>query len=312
MNYRIGGEKGSVQNRIIQYVQEQHAEFEDSKGQRILIKLGWKYVNQEEALRLREGETGFLFRDIFIDQLHKLNPKFMNLNLAKELIRSIERIPSTIEGNLTSWKYLKGLQTLFIPDEKRERNVRLIDPENIDNNIFHVTDEFTFTNGTKTIRPDIVFLINGLPVFFVETKASHKLEGMTKALEQVKRYHRDCPELLAILQVFAITHILKYYYSATWNTSSKLIFNWKDEIRGDFETLVKTFFDRERVIKIITDYILFTRQDDELKKVVLRLHQMSAVHKLIERAVNGKLNSYGNGKQNSHGNGKQKSHRDGK
>lgn len=285
MTNKIGGEKGSVQNRIIKYVREPHAEFSDSRGRRILIKLGWEYVNQEEAIHLREGETGFLFRDIFIDQLHKLNPKFMNASLARELIKSIERIPSTIEGNLTAWEYLKGLRTLFILDEKCERNVRLIDPENIDNNTFHVTEEFIFTNGTKTVRPDIVFLINGFPVFLVETKASHKLEGMAEALEQVKKYHRECPELLAVLQVFAITHILKYYYSATWNTSSKLIFNWKDELEGDFETLVKTFFDRERVVKIITDYILFTRQDDELKKVVLRPHQMSAIHELVERAA---------------------------
>ena len=209
MSYKIGGEKASVQNRIIKYVREPHAEFADSRGRKMHLKLGWKYVSQKEAIRLREGETGLLFRDIFIEQLHKLNPKFMNDSLARELIKSIERIPSTIEGNLTAWEYLKGLRTLFIPDEKCERNVRLVDPENIDNNTFHVTDEFTFTNGTKTIRPDIVFLINGFPVFFVETKASHKLEGMAEALEQVKRYKRERPELLAIFQLFAITHILK-------------------------------------------------------------------------------------------------------
>ncbi len=284
MTYKIGGEKGSVQNRVIQYVQESHAEFSGSQGRKILVQLGWKYVNQEEAIRLREGETRFLFRKIFTGQLHKSNPKFMNESLASDIIKSIERIPSTLEGNLTAWEYLKGLRTVFIPDEKRERNIRLIDTDNIDNNTFHVTDEFTFTNGTKTIRPDIVFLINGFPVFYVETKASHKLEGMTEALEQVKRYHRECPELLSMLQIFAITHILKYFYSATWNISSKLIFNWKDELEGNFETLVKTFFDRKRVVKIISDYILFTRQDDELKKVVLRPHQMSAINELIQRA----------------------------
>jgi len=285
MNKNIGSERYSVQNRIIKYVQEPHSEFSGPQGRKILVKLGWKYVNQEEAIRLREGETGFLFRKIFIHQIHKLNPKFMNESLASDIIKSIERIPSTLEGNLTVWEYLKGLRTVFIQDEKRERNVRLIDTDNINNNTFHATDEFTFTNGTKTIRPDIVFLINGFPVFFVETKASHKLEGMTEALEQVKRYHRECPELLSMLQVFSITHILKYFYSATWNTSSKLIFNWKDELEGNFETLVKTFFDRERVVKIISDYILFTRQDDELKKVVLRPHQMSAINELIERAT---------------------------
>ncbi|MDI9573843.1 MAG: HsdR family type I site-specific deoxyribonuclease, partial [Bacteroidota bacterium] len=117
-----------------------------------------------------------------------------------------------------------------------------------------------------------------------ETKAATKVEGMSEALEQVKRYHRDCPELLAVLQAYAITHISKYYYSGTWNTSEKLLFNWKEEAGGNFEQLVKTFFDRERIVKLIADFILFTRQDDELKKVVLRPHQMNAINKIVERA----------------------------
>ncbi len=55
-----------------------------------------------------------------------------------------------------------------------------------------------------------------------------------------------------------------------------------------FETLVKTFFDKKRVVKILTDFILFTRQDGELKKVVLRPHQMRAVDQIIERASSDK------------------------
>ncbi|MDD5582691.1 MAG: HsdR family type I site-specific deoxyribonuclease, partial [Candidatus Marinimicrobia bacterium] len=86
------------------------------------------------------------------------------------------------------------------------------------------------------------------------------------------------------LQVYAITHMLKYYYSATWNTSEKLLFNWKAENSGDFEQLVKTFFDCQRVVKLLTDFILFTRQDDELRKIVLRPHQMSAIDKITKRA----------------------------
>jgi type I restriction enzyme R subunit len=90
--------------------------------------------------------------------------------------------------------------------------------------------------------------------------------------------------LLVILQLYALTHLIRYYYSVTWNTSAKGLFNWKEETVGDFETLVKTFFDKHRVVKVLTDFILFTGQDDELKKVVLRPHQMRAVDKLIERA----------------------------
>lgn len=280
----LGGERYSVQKPIIDYVSEPSAEYSTSGGKKIFLKLGWEYIPPDEALRLRGGKTGIVFKDIFIKQMQRLNPDFMDHLLAEDIIKKLETVPPNIEGNFIAWEYLKGLRTVFVPNEKRERNVRFVDTKNIDRNIFHVTDEFEFTNGTKTIRPDIVFLINGVPVILIETKAAHKIDGISEALEQMKRYHRECPELLAILQIYALTHIIKYYYSATWNLSEKLLFNWKEEAEGDFENLVKTFFDRERVIKILTDFIMFTRQDDELKKVVLRPHQMRAVNKVIERA----------------------------
>ena len=284
MSEKLGGEKYSVQNSLINYVsREPSVEYVTSDGKRILLNLGWEYITPEKALRLRGGETGFVLREVFKRQMERLNPGFMDPPLTEELIKKLERIPPNIEGNLIAWEYLKGLRTVFVPSEKRERNIRFIDTENIDKNTFHVTDEFSFTNGSKTIRPDIVFLINGVPVLFIETKAAHKIGGIAEAIDHVKRYHRECPELLAVLQVYVLTHIIKYYYSATWNTTEKLLFNWKEEAAGDFETLVKTFFDKNKFIKLLTDFILFTRQDDELKKVVLRPHQMRAVDKLIER-----------------------------
>ena len=284
MSGKLGGEKHAVQNPLIGYVKEPRAGYVTSSGERVLLNLGWEYVNPDEALKLRGGKTGFVFRELFINQMHKLNPDFMDETLAEELIKRLERIPANIEGNLITWEYLKGLKTIFVPNEKRERNVKFIDAENIDANTFHVTDEFEYTNGSQTIRPDVVFIINGVPVFLVETKAAHKIEGIAGGLDHVRRYHRECPELMAILQVYALTHIIRYYYSATWNTSEKLLFNWKEDVQGDYETLTKTFFDRNRVVKLIHDFILFTRQDDELKKVVLRLHQMRAVNRLVDRA----------------------------
>jgi len=263
----IGGEKGAVQNPLIKYATD----------------MNWTYVTPDDALILRGGETGFVFRETFASQIAKLNP-FMNQSLAEGLIKRIEAIPPTIQGNLTAWEYLKGLKQIFIPDEKRERDVRLLDTEDVANNTFHVTDEFSFTNGSKTIRGDVVFLINGIPVFIVETKAAHKIDGIAEALDQIRRYHNEAPEIMAILQVYSLTHSLHYYYGATWNTSRKGLFNWKDEQQGDYESLVKGFFNKGRMIRVLSDFILFTRQDDELKKVVLRPHQMRAVQKLVSRA----------------------------
>lgn len=265
----LGGERKDVQSRILAYARE----------------IGWAYVSARDAEDLRVTTTSPLFKDVFVTQLVKLNADFMTEDMARDVMERLVRVAPTIEGSQDAWEYLTGEKTVFVPSENRERNVRLIDCDNIDNNTFHVTDEFTFTNGVNTIRADVVFLINGIPVYFVETKAAHKIDGMDEALRQVKRYHRQCPELLAVLQIYSITHLIKYYYSSTWTTSAKLLFNWRDEVSGDFEHIVKSFFDRARCISIVTDYILFTRADDELKKVVLRPHQMRAVSKIVDRAA---------------------------
>jgi type I restriction enzyme R subunit len=77
---------------------------------------------------------------------------------------------------------------------------------------------------------------------------------------------------------------VQFYYGATWNTSRKGVFNWRDEQAGDFETLVKTFVSPRRVLRVLNDFILFSRKDDELTKVVLRPHQMRAVERCVSRA----------------------------
>jgi len=75
-------------------------------------------------LRLRGGKTGFASKEIFIEQIERFNPGFMNRGLAEDIIKRLERVPPNIEGNLTVWKYLKGLGTVYIPEEKRERNAK--------------------------------------------------------------------------------------------------------------------------------------------------------------------------------------------
>jgi type I restriction enzyme R subunit len=252
---------------------------------RYATEVGWTYLSPDDALRLRRGETGPILWDTFIQKAQSLNPGDVDHLKAEDIAGHLIRVPPTIEGNLQAWEYLKGLKTVFVEAERRERNLRLLDFDNPRRNTFHVTDEFSFTNGVHTIRVDIVFLINGIPVILIETKAATRLDGISEGLDQVRRYHREGPELTALMQMFSLTHMVQYYYGATWNLSRKNLFNWKEESDGkDFETLVKTFIAPERVLRIIRDFILFTRKDDELQKVVLRPHQMRAVERVLVRA----------------------------
>ena len=53
---------------------------------------------------------------------------------------------------------------------------------------------------------------------------------------------------------------------------------------GDFEHTVKSFFDQNRFLKLLQDYIIFLTKDDDLVKIILRQHQTRAVEKVIQRA----------------------------
>lgn len=269
---KLSSERESVQKTMVKYARE----------------AGWEYVEREEAARLKGGRTGLLFKETFARQMQKLNSGFINSEIIEELAKKLGKLPARIEGNMQAWQYLRGIRTVFVAKEKREKNVKFVD-EDIGKNIFQVTDEFVYTNGTKTNRYDVVFLINGVPVFFVETKAATKAGGIAEALDQIRRYQRETPEAMTLFQIYTLTHILQFYYGTTWITSGKSLLNWKAESSGrNYETLVKTFFDKERVVNTLLHCILFTMKDDKLEKIVLRPHQMRAVKKLVERAESDK------------------------
>ncbi len=130
-----------------------------------------------------------------------------------------------------------------------------------------------------------MFLINGIPVALVETKGAKKRDGIDEGITQIRRYHHEMPEILTAPQVFDVTYLIDFYYGVTWNLDRKDLFNWKDEEPGNFERKVKRFFARERFLKLLGDWIVFFKKDDELRKIILRQHQTRAVEKVVERAL---------------------------
>ena len=264
----LPGERNAVQTPLIRYAEE----------------VGWVYLAPKEAERLRRGKESPVLYDVLITKLQQLNPGIVDLRKAEEIVRRLTQVRPNIEGNLEAWEFLTGSKTVFVEEEKREFNVNLLDPKNLEANAFHVTDEFSFSNGRHTVRPDVVFLINGIPILLVETKSATEVRGLEKAFAQVERYHREAPELLSIMQFCAITHLHQFFYGPTWNLSPKAFSNWREEISGDFETLVKNFIAPQRILRMVFDFTLFVRKDGELSKVVLRPHQMRAVERVLGRA----------------------------
>ncbi len=270
-------ERYAVQNPMLRYAGE----------------IGWDYLKPEQALRLRGGDTGLYLTEVLEAQLLRLNPGIVDIGRAADIIRRLNLLRPTLEGNRDALSWLRGEQSVFVPAENRERNVRLIDLERPDNNVFHVTDEWRQRGVVFSNRADVMFLINGIPVALAETKSAGKPDGLAEGVGQIRRYHQETPELFIATQVFEVTQLLDFFYGVTWITNRKNIFNWKDDGEDkprpdydygyNYERKVKAFFDRLRFLQVLRDQIIFLSQDDELTKVILRQHQAEAVEKVIAR-----------------------------
>lgn len=246
-------------------------------------EIGWEYVKPEDCLALRGSDTALFFSGILEAQLIRLNPGVVDLSRTPDIFRRLNLLRPTIEGNREAHSWMRGEQSVFVPSENRERNIKVIDFEKPENNIFQVTDEWYQKGVVFNNRADVVFLINGIPVAVAELKNATKQDGMALGVDQIRRYHRETPEMFVATQVFEVSQLLDFFYGVTWNTSRKNLFNWRDEQSGNYEAKVKAFFNRPRFLRLVRDYVVFMTENDELTKKILRQHQTRAVEKVIQR-----------------------------
>ena len=249
-------------------------------------EIGWQSVSQSEAMHKRGDTAALYFIDVLKSQLLKLNKGIVDDSNCAEVMRKLGLLNATLDGNRDALSWLRGEQSTFVANENRNRNITLIDFETPNNNLFHVTDEWKQQNAAHRNRADVVFLINGIPVAVVEAKDVNKTDGLALGVEQIRRYHNETPEMFTTAQLFGVTQLTDLFYGVTWNTNRKNLFNWKIDEPTNYEQKVKTFFDRDRFLKVLQQSIIFQSKDDQLTKIVLRQHQTRAVEKVIERAHN--------------------------
>lgn len=259
-------EAKSVQERIIKYA----------------VESGWTLVSRAESDTKRGDEMAYKSQPYYSDVLM---PKLREFNPWLPADYAFPAPTPKIEGNRQVLLALRGQSTAYDETEKRERNVMVIDFEHPDRNIFEVTSEFAFSNGRYTNRQDIVFLINGIPVIDLECKNLTTAEGIDKALDQIRRYHRETPELLVLEQGYLASEGMRLEYGVTWNTVRRNIFKWNGDKVGELENKIKTFFEIKHILNLIEKYIMFIEKDEELTKLVLREHQANAVEAVLTRAL---------------------------
>ena len=263
-------EHQTVQARILKYAEA----------------IGWTFVPREEAEQRRGGTPAPLslfFDDLLDAKVREFNPRYAEAQGL--LLGQFRHLDADIYGNREFVEHLRNRGKFFDVDESRERDLILIDYEDPTRNVYEVTEEWAFHNGHYGTREDIVFLINGIPVLVIECKNASKDEAIALGVDQIRRYHRETPELFVPEQLFTATDAIGFSYGVSWNTVRRNIFNWKDEEVGKLEAKVKSFCAIPQVLAFLKDYIVFAEKDEELNKYILHQHQTGAVEASVERAL---------------------------
>ena len=256
-----------------------------------LVGVGWRYLPPDDVRDFRSlGDFGSLNpeREPFLpgiarQQLIALNPNLVTETNADEVLHRLRRVPPTMAGNKVFLKALRGGWTVYDPAEKRERDLTLIDFENPKANVFTFTQEFPFEDRDRR-RMDVVLFVNGFPVTVIENKSPTVQNAELEAFDQVQHtYTERIPEFLKFVQFFAACDV-RLHYGATWNDSLKALYRWKADGKDyGLERLCKTLFDRAHLLRVIQDYLIFFRADDQTQKFVLRPHQMRAAEQIVRR-----------------------------
>jgi type I restriction enzyme R subunit len=207
----------------------------------------------------------------------------VTLENVDDVLRQLRGVHPSMAGNEEFLHYLRGHKTVYSEAEKRERNLALIDFETPARNRFNFTQEFTFEDRDRR-RTDMMLFVNGFPVALIENKSPTVPEAELEAFDQVQHTYTDrIPELLKFVQFFAACNA-RLHYGATWNDSLKAFYRWKADGKDyGLEALSKTLFDREHLLRLLRDYVIFFRADDQTHKFVLRPHQIRAAERIVRR-----------------------------
>lgn len=273
----------------------------------LLQSMGYTYISPKDCERQRGSRYHVLLKDILRGQLRKLNRYSYagaeNEFSAANIERAMEELDEPLTDGLvrTSEKIYDALLLgKSYPEtvgggKSLSFNLKYIDWEHPENNLFHVTEEFAVDSLDKqhNARPDIVLFINGIPFAVIECKAPHI--PVEQAVEQMIRNQQAdyIPQLFKYAQIVMATNKNTVKY-ATAGTPKKFWSVWKeqdtafldsglaqfvaDRVPTEQDRNIISLFRQERLMELTRYFVLF---DANVKKIC-RYQQYFAIREIMK------------------------------
>jgi type I restriction enzyme, R subunit len=269
----------------------------------LLEKQGFSYLSPEE----QEVERGDLHDVVLAQRLRdavaRLNPE-VSEDAREDAIKKVLALassPHLIESNEEFQRMLTdGVSvTSYNNGEQRGEIVHVIDFNNPQNNDLVVTNQFTVLYDNTSKRPDVVLIVNGLPLVVIELKNPiDENATVHKAYTQLDNYKRAIPQLFAYNNVLIASDGIDAKAGAL-TTEWERFSIWrapegkreKEGITPQMEVLVKEMLYPTTLLDLVRSFTVFekTRREDpqtgqtivETVKKIAAYHQYYVVNKAI-------------------------------
>lgn len=263
----------------------------------LLKQLGWSWRNcfeesfGEGGTLGRETASDVVLKPRVISALKKLNPGLDDLvyNQAFEKLTKNRGISNPVATNQEIYKLIKdGIKVTFRNDKGKEETKTLwiidfIDPENND---YFVAQQFWVTGDIYRRRPDLVGFVNGLPLVFIELKATHR-NVKAGFDDNLRDYKKTIPQIFWYTQLVIISNGSEAKLGSI-SSEWEHFFDWKrvqseDETpKATLENMLKGVCDKHRLCDIIENFTFYTDTFGPLIKLIGKNHQYLGVNNVIE------------------------------
>ncbi|KUK66673.1 MAG: type I restriction-modification system restriction subunit [Parcubacteria bacterium 34_609] len=268
----------------------------------LLEKQGYVYLSPEEQETERQNLSDVVLRGRLKSAIDKLNPNIPE-EARGQALREVLNLPSQnlIENNEAFHQMLTdgvGVEYQKNGDTVGDK-VWLIDFENPLNNDLLVCNQFTVIENEKTKRPDVVLLVNGLPLVVIELKnPADENATVQKAFTQLQNYKKAISSLFYYNGVLVASDGLDAKMGSLTAGWSRFM-AWKTVDRAkeekntvpQIETLINGMLRPDVLLDLVKQFTVFekTKTEDQktgitqvdIAKKIAAYHQYHAVKKAV-------------------------------
>ncbi len=281
-----------------------------------LGKMGWTPRTSADLKVYNRPLSNPLIGGILIERMSKINGvSLTDAKRAVDILKNTFANPSVITANEDLLDLLCSGVNLTIEGE--DRTLKLIDFENVWTNDFTVTRQY-HVQGTDLVKPDLVCLVNGIPLIPFEAKQrAQQNSNWLKGVGDLSLYETKIPKMI-VSNLFGVACNGRLAKFGVPGASSSYFAEWKDLavdttpgnpllVSGqtvcpvapdkdgiltcqidDLEKMKQTIIgllQPARVLDILRNAIVFERTPEGVIKKVARYQQLRVANKIVQRVT---------------------------